>query len=243
MAKKRGTSQAQSSTVQKQLDAKLLAYCAMAGGALLAAPPAEAAVVYSGVKNLALPTFNGKAVDLDNDGKADMRFVPHNLLYMGVQSIGLSCMQDNSFVGNNVGPSNILFGSSIVPALPWRQGKGILNAFYASSPTYISPPWGAFANTTGYIGMKFSSGGARHYGWIQYRGSVGSYYGYPISTGTIIDWAYESTPETPIKAGQTTDPTTTTTTTTTTQPTTTSTTTTVVFTYTVSNNVTIHSFI
>jgi hypothetical protein len=51
MAAKRVTP-TQNTKAQKILESKLLAYCAMASGALLAAPPAEAAVVYSGVKNL-----------------------------------------------------------------------------------------------------------------------------------------------------------------------------------------------
>ncbi len=40
MAKKR-TAQPHSTEAQKLLDAKLLAYCAVASGALLAAPPAK----------------------------------------------------------------------------------------------------------------------------------------------------------------------------------------------------------
>ena len=87
--------------------------------------------------------------------------------------------------------------------------------------------------------MKFTIGNTKHYGWIQYHGegsavstvAGGSWkYCYPMAsaTGTIIDWAYESTPGASIKAGQTTDLITTTTTTiqpttTTTQPTTTTT--------------------
>ena len=37
---------------KRNLDAQLLAYCAMAGGTLDAAQPAGAAVVYSGIQNL-----------------------------------------------------------------------------------------------------------------------------------------------------------------------------------------------
>jgi len=44
--------------------------------------------------------------------------------------------------------------------------------------------------------VKFSIGAATHFGWVQFRGNADG-------TGTIIDWAYEDTAGTSIKAGDT----------------------------------------
>ena len=70
MAAKRVT-QTQGTKAKKILESKLLAYCGMASGALLAATSAEAAVVYSGVKNL----VGSVRVDLDYNGIDDMLLV------------------------------------------------------------------------------------------------------------------------------------------------------------------------
>ena len=96
MAKKRGSTKAQGGAEQRKLNAKLLAYCAMAGGALLAAPPAEAAVVYSGVKHLHVGPNNTVAVDLDNNGVNDVRFIA---VSYGAHYMALTPLSDNAFVG------------------------------------------------------------------------------------------------------------------------------------------------
>jgi len=57
---------------------------------------------------------------------------------------------------------------------------------------------GEFRNTTGYAGLKFTDATDIYYGWIQV--SVTNYNNSNI-TGTLIDWAYNSTPGEPIPAG------------------------------------------
>jgi len=53
------------------------------------------------------------------------------------------------------------------------------------------------SNDGGYLGVKFEINSATHYGWIQYKANSDA------SVGTIIDWAYENTPDKAIKAGAT----------------------------------------
>ena len=74
MSKKRINKGNQSKTSSSSRDVKLLAYCAMAGGALVAAQPANAAVVYSGVKDLKLTDNGTIALDLDGGGIVDFDF-------------------------------------------------------------------------------------------------------------------------------------------------------------------------
>ncbi len=62
--------------------------------------------------------------------------------------------------------------------------------------------------------MKFNIGDTKHYGWIKYKGEidvymyVDDYYGFCFkdikAKGTVQGWAYESTPNYTILAGQTT---------------------------------------
>ena len=74
MSKKRINKGNQGKTSACSRDVKLLAYCAMAGGALVAAQPANAAVVYSGVKNNAIPDNKTITLDLDGGGVVDFEF-------------------------------------------------------------------------------------------------------------------------------------------------------------------------
>jgi hypothetical protein len=190
MAAKRGT-QTQVAKAQKIPEAKLLAYCAMASGALLAAPSAEAAVVYSGVKNL----NNPGAVDLDNDGTNDMQFfITNTSFYAGFGTpvnFDLRPLNNNSIVGGDIWVSNMPAGISITSSLPCKQAARHLFSIQLFYPGYRGG--GPFFNKQGYIGVKFDIGSSNHYGWIQFK-CLGS-------MSTIIDWAYESTPDTPITTG------------------------------------------
>jgi hypothetical protein len=219
MAKKQVACQAQGKAEQKKLNAKLLAYCGMASGALLAAPSAEATIIYSGVKNLDVSTGNPmRSVDLDSDGVIDMQFRNHLGSYSSY--IGLTQLNNNFFAGKagSRGPSNVFMNASIGPSLSWWQAQAshnLLNGTFqlrACNPA----PFGSFAYTTGYLGVKFDIGSNKHYGWIKYHGSNfipprNCYQTLGHVTGTIIDWAYESTPDTSILAGKTSDTVTTTT--------------------------------
>ncbi len=74
MSKKQMSKENQGKTNGCSRDVKLLAYCAMAGGALVAAQPANAAVVYSGVKDLKLTDNGTIKLDLDGGGVVDFEF-------------------------------------------------------------------------------------------------------------------------------------------------------------------------
>ncbi len=104
----------QGTKAEKMLDAKLLAYCAMASGALLAAPPAEAAVVYSGVKSLSASNL---LVDLNNDTINDMQFQGYYL------DINIKPLNNNAVAAAPLGmlPQALRMpaGDSIDPGLSW----------------------------------------------------------------------------------------------------------------------------
>ncbi|ETR65781.1 MAG: hypothetical protein OMM_13722 [Candidatus Magnetoglobus multicellularis str. Araruama] len=59
----------------------------------------------------------------------------------------------------------------------------------------FSNVYGNFLGKTGFIGVQFQQGNDTHYGWIHFEGPN------PPTYGKIIDWGYESEPDTPILAG------------------------------------------
>lgn len=89
-----------------------------------------------------------------------------------------------------------------VPSGEWIGGSPLSNAVWAvgGSP-HLFIAWSSPRNGTsgvygpigeegeGYIGVRFSAADGDHYGWIHVQGS------------SIVDWAYETRPNQPIRAG------------------------------------------
>jgi hypothetical protein len=59
---------------------------------------------------------------------------------------------------------------------------------------------GYFYGGTYYLGFDLNYGGADHYGWMRVSNPT------PVLFGQILDWAYETTPNTPIQAGAVPEP-------------------------------------
>lgn len=196
---------------RNKLNAKLLAYSVMAGGTLVMAQPADAAIVYSGIGNWTVDSGNTpRNIDLNGDTTIDFKisythytftttgtWKRYAIQFSNIASTGASVLApgNGGFVAKKLENSAISAGLS-----SWKYGTGgrRLNEKFvtgtAPSSTYTR---GNFVGGgPGYIGVRFNISGAPHYGWIQYEGSVDG------KSGTIIDWAYEDTPNTAILAGQ-----------------------------------------
>jgi hypothetical protein len=169
---------------------KLAPTTAAAGAALVMAPAADAGLVYSGIQNISLthPGTNSSlsvlGIDLDGVGGADVRlgvdrdssgssyfYQPYLTALTSVQGIRAS-------FGSVV---NLTFGATI--------GSSGIQAGYAYPYLY------SFTGTTGYAGVRFNVGGQPHFAWL--RISVSSDGG----SITVIDWAWEDQPNTPVNAG------------------------------------------
>jgi hypothetical protein len=98
--------------------------------------------------------------------------------------------------GSIVGSSLTNWGNISFPS--WDGALGV-GAFVSWMGPYYSGYYevlrGDFIGEEKYIGVRFFIGSERHYGWI--RVSMNDH----ISPMTIVDWAYESTPETAIAIG------------------------------------------
>ncbi len=191
---------------------KLLTYSSVAGAALSMAAPADAAIHYSGKKDIRI---NGgqtsQNIDINGDGVNDFVFSlfsnanPPHFTYQSINVQG--ALAGNSALGDSswwfFEPYRLDVGQ-VVSSLAqgaW-DSTGALNALsrytstwwgYTTTYTYT---YGNFIDRSGYIGVRFDIRGNNHYGWIAYEGT-----GY--TEGRITGWAYEDVPEADILAGYT----------------------------------------
>jgi hypothetical protein len=192
------------SSAQRPLDQRLLAY-ALGGGALaLAATPAEAAVIRSGIQNIEVaspgpgngnnfttlnlvpgdgtsPTFefgwaNGDSAQLQQGQQGQLNFVASS-----------SSELNNFPTGETVGP----LGTKDYPKYQ-TQGTA---AFYGSDGAWTEgSDWSA--GGSGYAGFSFSDTNSQpHYGWMELTVPTTSVAG---QKATLVQWAWESDANTPI---------------------------------------------
>ncbi|HVI06726.1 MAG TPA: hypothetical protein VND65_00385 [Candidatus Binatia bacterium] len=186
------------------LDRKLAAYMAAAGAAgtaLLAAPRAQAKVVYTPAN----VTLDGSyAIDLNHDGTDDF-----TVEYCGI------CFPHSTvlFLALDVpGNATIPYGKRVGEAAALRAGQAIgshqpfnsftsyggveMAVFFAYSHSSFGGPWAGAENK--FLGLKFTINGEVHYGWA--RLSVGDF-GHNGAT-VITGYAYETEANKQMFAGQ-----------------------------------------
>jgi hypothetical protein len=185
---------------------RLKVYSAAAAGVLALAPSADAAIHYSGIQNLPVDSSHTQDIDLNGDSNTEFIFRysafgnTHKILdYQshGAQVIGgfsdgrVSRLSSNYEIKGTLG-----FG------LSWYIHP-LLNLIRSSNYGGYSS-YGNFNNATGFLGVRFHTNACQgsnwNYGWIQYHGNTPASFSSPVS-GTIIDWAYEDSCNTPIAAG------------------------------------------
>lgn len=156
---------------------------------------AQAAVVYSGIRNLTIPVdpdglyFNVVSGAASATEPGTFNTAPWFNPFFGGEDIGVGNLSQLVFAGVdvlNLGAGTLISGASnFGPA-----GFG--------GSAVIGPALGNFQLTTpGLLGIAFKQtvGGSVHYGWVRLvidNASPG---------GTVVDWAYDSTPGTSILAG------------------------------------------
>lgn len=180
-----------------QLSNRLNKHIAVAAAAAACVGAANAAVVYSGIVNMAIP-FNVDGVYLNVEtgangaaggGVAGWDVNPYGSSTTGVSlfaGTGTGYMR-NPGAGTTTLRTNIAEGTEI----------GASSFFYGSSVAVIGTGVGQWAaNSSGIFGFKFLGGdGLTHYGWM--RLAIGANAG----TRSIVDYAYESTAATGLAAG------------------------------------------
>jgi len=186
----------------------------------LAAGIAQSQVIYSGQLNLQ-QTFTlstlpyRQQVDMTGDGTPDFTFgyeadaqKPYVDARTGAPGNGAPNPQSGivsllAFANHGlpVTPSGMMIDASyaaINPALP--AGRAY---FYEDGDTgSVTGGWGNTAPTDGYVGIELSLAGGTSYGWLHFIDNPSA------QSLTLVDWAYQNTPDTGIQTGPVPEPTT-----------------------------------
>jgi hypothetical protein len=165
---------------------------------LSGAQAGEAAIVYSGVRNVAVnipANFSQVFINLNGAGGND--FEIQNSMIGGVafiraNEVGGADFAINGFIGISAGgygyPNANNAGFVIGAGGPWVFGAGDQNTLAdnaANENQYPNTKWET-NGMTNFIGFRGVLGGATRYGWIRLTRAN-------HTTWTIVDWAYENT--------------------------------------------------
>jgi hypothetical protein len=204
-----------------QRNDRLLKYSAFAGTIIAAAGSANAQVVYTDIipdSTISLPD-TVYLLDLNNDATTDF-WVGMNervgtyyggLVNYDIDAFGLVTLSSNSAIGTSATPPQPLnyakafvMNDVIDDAGPFFQGSTnnnpLLGAAYGQITGIISSSvmLGGFRGENNrFYGLKLLSGGNTYYGWVRVNCNDSA------NTFTIKDYAYESTPDQQILAGDT----------------------------------------
>ncbi len=187
---------------EKKFESKLAAYSALAAGVLALGANANAQIVYTDVDPD--ETLSGATadydLDMDNDGMMDFQIQ----LTVGTSSnsVRIVPMTGNEVLGSYTAGWMYPFPLNANDAIDSQQAtwNGTANGgyltmawAYTTGATYGN--W--FGMTDKYLGLRFIVGSSYHHGWA--RLDVNS----DGSSFTIKDYAYNSTADAAINAGQT----------------------------------------
>jgi len=190
--------------ISNKLNRKLTSYATTATAATLGlaafAQPAEAKIVFTPISRVIGPNGTYR-LDVNHDGIAD--FIIRN---------NYGCNTDYCFDGLSALPqgTNGVEGAhgflSIPYAFALKNGATIGSGHPFSGNLMLSSNMGVIGrwdNLSGrYLGLKFQINGTTHYGWARF--DVGLFSG-PRIVAHLTGFAYETTANTPIVAGQTSD--------------------------------------
>jgi hypothetical protein len=162
---------------------------------------AEAAIHYSGVLNVPVPTGEGTPDNFALDNGAQIRFA--NIFTTSSRGIALFRIEgaavSNMFVGSATGnfryPSNLAAGANIA-AGPFAAMNANFFATLAYGNGFVHSKF--LAAGTGFIGFRFNGGSGIEYGWARVTMDGASGNGF-----TVVDYAWGDV-GTAITAGQTT---------------------------------------
>lgn len=223
------TSKRTPSRLPAKLDRHLLAYATAAGAAgvamLACATPAQAEVVATKA-HVRLPIAKGLVqFDINGDGQPDFGLsafgethtcttyakrhanVHRNLgcpFDDGVAIVPTQAGDEVISVESTFGflqcAANVPGGQKIGTHRNFQPGRDVLGVHEGTSEGVYYCPWALNRNPSPFIGVKFTdTTGAVHYGWISI--SIVA-----INHALITGYAYETTPNQPILAGQTSGP-------------------------------------
>ena len=157
---------------------------------LILALPAQSAVIYSGLQNIAIPTdYNGLYINLDNaaTNASPMTGWDINPFFGGAGFANSAAFQPARLASGNLDPAiRLNLGDVVGSSLIYSSGFG-----GSGDPTpHLGVAGNQFAvGSEGYVGFRFNTDAAAgpFYGWIRVQFTNN------IAGGVIKDWAYDDT--------------------------------------------------
>lgn len=179
-----------------------LAYSAVVSSVLAMSATVDAAVIYSGVQNITLPSGNNDSVSIDINGDAidDLTFFTFNSNTSGGYGYAGVLAGGNGVAINGLGliADKLDYGEIIDNRMLFVENgnEALLRSVDGSGSVNPLMEWGA--TSTGIMGAKINVGANSYFTWIRVALTAGTS-GYPDDF-LIVDWAYDDTGA-PILAG------------------------------------------
>jgi hypothetical protein len=205
------------SLLDEVLERRMVLYALAAGAALAGASGAAQAKVVFTPSNVTLAQNQSLSIDLANDGTVNFTLAnqlsPGRFRRQGMQRPpGSNAWGDSMYVfgatasdveleqppvENSQQLAAFESGARIGSDRPRKQ-EGLMAEFFSYYGTFFV--FGPFANVKQrYLGVRFLINGNVHYGWIGFRSITDNFMG--GVSATLLGWAYETEPDTPILAG------------------------------------------
>lgn len=165
----------------------------------------EAQIVYSGPQNVActlVGNTNRCYANIDLAGGMDFEIHRNHAVgnqFIQADEVGGGGFAINGFNAQVAGayqyPYALVTGAVIGAAGPWGFAAGQSNSLSEINNAYPNDKWTALPNgTTRFLGIRGTHAGQTKYGWIRLtKNGFGNF--------TIVDWAYNNTPNQQILAG------------------------------------------
>jgi hypothetical protein len=193
-----------SPALQQQLNNYAFAASAAGVGLLALAQPADAKVVFTPVRQVI--GYNGVYnLDLDNDGTVDFLIQEWEQGFSSSNALLADAALGNAVQGTRFYAAALQAGASIGPNQKFvsdgPNGEVMVQITHTTTggTSFVYGQWVNVRNR--YLGLKFQIDGQTHYGWARVSVQRQAYH----LTATLTGYAYETTPNTGIKAGQTED--------------------------------------
>lgn len=194
-----------SHALHAQLNMYAIAASAAGVGVLALAQPATAKVVYTPVHQIigANGVYN---LNLNHDRTVDFLIQQWNYQnWSSNNQLLADPAVGNGVMGKEYIASALASGASIGPNQTFIAGESngevMLSVTHTTTggPSFVHGPWANVRNR--YLGLKFQISGETHYGWARLSVRRQQFHFTALLTG----YAYETEPNTAIKAGQTSD--------------------------------------
>jgi hypothetical protein len=161
----------------------------------------DPALNYAGVP---FPPYNNREIDINQDGVIDfaVRADPaFSTIAIFNNNRLASLPEEPPDIGAFVFPFAVgsQIGSSLNPVLVWERagdypGDSLLVGNFGTGSAI-----GLWPGVNAYVGIELEISGQPHYGWLHIASDS-------FSSGSILDWAYETRPNTPTFAGAVPEP-------------------------------------